>query len=77
MVENRLKWFRHVKRRLVVSVVRRVHQMEDSRIIRGRGRPRKTIRETNKKDLEINELDQNMVYDRTLWCNLIHVVDPS
>jgi hypothetical protein len=33
---------------------------------RGRGRPRKTIRETIKKDLELNELDTNMVYDRTL-----------
>jgi len=25
------------------------------------------------KDLEINELDPNMVYDRTVWRNLIHV----
>jgi len=40
--------------------------MKDSQITRGRGRPRKTIRETIRKDLEINELDQNMVYDRTL-----------
>jgi len=40
--------------------------MEDSQIIRGRGKPRKTIGETIKKDLEINELDRNMVYDRTL-----------
>jgi hypothetical protein len=29
----------------VDSVVRRVDYMEDSQIIRGRGRPRKTIRE--------------------------------
>jgi len=29
------------------------------------------------KDLEINELDPNMVYDRTLQCNLIHVADPT
>jgi len=26
-----------------------------------------------REDLEINELDSNMVYDRTLWPNLIHV----
>jgi len=37
--------------------------MEDSRITRDRGRPRRTIRETIKKSLEINELDRNMVYD--------------
>ena len=43
-------------------------QREDSQITRGREGPRKTIRETNtiKKDLEINELDPNMVYDRAL-----------
>jgi len=31
---------------------------------------------TIKKDLEINELDRNIFYDRTLWRNLIHVADP-
>jgi len=51
--------------------------MEDTPITRGRGRPRNTIRETIKKDLEINYLDQNMVYDRTLSRNLIHVADPT
>jgi hypothetical protein len=30
-----------------------------------------------RKDLEIKELDRNMVYDRTLWRNLIHVADPA
>jgi len=40
--------------------------MEDIQITRGRGRPRKTIRETIRKDLEINELYPNMVYDKTL-----------
>jgi hypothetical protein len=59
----------------VDSVVRRVDYMEDSQIIRGRGRPRKTIRETIKKDLETNELDRNMVCDRRLWRRLIHVVN--
>jgi len=35
----------------------------------------KTIRETIRKDLEANELDANLVYDRTLWRNLIRVTD--
>ena len=77
MVENRLRWFGHVERRPVDAVVRRVDQMEESQIKRGRGRPRKTIRETIKKDLEVNELDPNMVHDRTLWRHLIHVADPT
>jgi len=51
-------------------VVRR----EGSQITRGRGRPGKTIRET-KKDPKINELEKDMVLNRTLWCCLIHVAD--
>ncbi|KAL5137126.1 hypothetical protein HKD37_10G027540 [Glycine soja] len=66
MVENRLRWFGHVERRPVDSVVRRVDQMERRQTIRGRGRPKKIIREVIKKDLEINGLDRSMVLDRTL-----------
>ncbi|KAL5170118.1 Regulatory-associated protein of TOR 1 [Glycine soja] len=61
MVENRLRWFGHVERRPVDSVVRRVDQMERRQTIRGRGRPKKTIREVIKKDLEINGLDRSML----------------
>jgi len=35
-------------------------------IKRGRRRPKKTIRETIRKNLEVNELDSNFVYDKTL-----------
>ena len=77
LVENRLRWFGHVERRPVDAVVRRVDQMKESHVKRGRGRPRKTIRETIRKDLEVNELDPNLFYDRTLWRNLIHVADPT
>ncbi|KAH1190561.1 Protein transport protein Sec24-like [Glycine max] len=62
MVENRLRWFGHVERRPVDSVVRRVDQMERRQTIRGRERPKKTIREVIKKDLELNDLDRSMVY---------------
>ncbi|KAH1255384.1 hypothetical protein GmHk_04G011554 [Glycine max] len=75
MVENRLRWFGHVERRPVDSVVRRVDQMERRQTIRGRGRPKKTTREVIKKDLELNDLDRSMVLDRTLWRKLIH--DPK
>ena len=34
------------------------------------------LRETIRKDLEINELEKDMVFDRTLWRCLIHVADP-
>jgi hypothetical protein len=76
MVENRLRWFEHVEKRLVDVVVQRVYQMEEGEIRRGRERPRKIIR-TVRKDLDVNELDPYMVYDRTLWHNLINVTDPA
>jgi len=63
MVETRLRWF---------------DQIEGSQITRGRGRPKRTIRETIKKDLEINELEKDKVFDRTLTlfdlCSLPHIV---
>ncbi|KAH1214992.1 Craniofacial development protein 2 [Glycine max] len=68
MVENRLRWFGHVERRPVDSVVRRVDQMERRQTIRGRGRPKKTIREVIKKDLEINGLDRSMRVRGSMWC---------
>jgi hypothetical protein len=77
LVENRLRRFGHVKRRPVDVVVRRVDQMEESQVKRGRGRPRKPIRETIRKNLEVSELDPNMIYDIALWHNLIHVADPT
>jgi hypothetical protein len=49
--------------------------MQGSQITRGRGRPRKTVRETIKKDLEISEFNRDMIYDKTLWLRLIHVAD--
>jgi hypothetical protein len=65
MVETKLRWFEHAERRHVDYIVRRVNQMEDSQITRGRGRARKIIRETIMKDLEINELEKNIIFDRT------------
>ncbi|KAH1254887.1 Succinate dehydrogenase subunit 7B, mitochondrial [Glycine max] len=88
MVENRLRWFGHVERRPVDSVVRRVNQMERRQTIRGRGRPKKTIREVIKKDLEINGLDRSMdavtkymselLQERKLRnCNVLKVLDEA
>ncbi|KAM7524737.1 hypothetical protein LguiA_014639 [Lonicera macranthoides] len=77
MVESRLRWFGHVGRRPVNAVVRRVDYMEGSLIGRGRGRPRKTIGETIKKDLEANGFTIDMIHDRPLWRRLIHVAEPT
>jgi len=79
MMETRFKWFGHVERRPVNSILMRVDHMERSQITRGGGRPRKTIRETIKKALQINnELDRNMVFDTIMVsfdpCNRPHLV---
>lgn len=37
MVENRLRWFEHVERRPVDSVVRRIDRIKRKQTIRGRG----------------------------------------
>ena len=52
-----------------------IYLVDESLTKRGRGRLRKTRRETIRKDLQVNELDPNMVYDRILWRNLIYVAD--
>lgn len=70
IVKNRLRYFWHVERRPVDFVVRRVYQMERRQTIRGMRIPRKTIRAVIKKELKINDLDRNIVFDRILWGKL-------
>ena len=77
LVETRRKWFGHVQRRPLEAPVGRVDQMVDNPIIRGRGRPKKTIQETIRKDLAINNLTVNMCKDRTCWRQLTHIADPT
>ena len=77
MVESRLRWFGHVWRRSVDAPVRRVDQMEDSPVVKGRGRPRQTIGHVVKRDLKINGLSMEQIHDRALWRRLIHVADPT
>jgi hypothetical protein len=68
IMETRLRWLRYVEREReqVDSVAWRVDQMKGGQITRGKGRLRKTITETIKKNLENNELDKDMIHDRTL-----------
>lgn len=51
MVESRLSWFSHVRRIPLEAIVRRVDQVEESPIVKGKKRPRKIIGKTIKKDL--------------------------
>ena len=77
MVESRLRWFGHVRRRPIEHPVRRVDEMEDGQRAKGRGRPKKTIHEVVKRDLHVNGLSVDMIHDRAQWRRLIHVADPT
>lgn len=63
MVESHLKWFRHGWRRILETTVRREVQMEGSPKVRGRRRTRKNIGQTFKKDLDLNDLFLDMIYN--------------
>ena len=47
--------------------------MEGSIIVRGRVRLRKAMDEIIKKDLNLIDLPNDMVYNRTQWHHLIHI----
>ena len=66
MVESHHRCFEHAWKRPLKAPVRRLDQIEDSPITRGRGRPRKIIGETIKRDLYVNCLNVNIIYDDTI-----------
>ena len=51
--------------------------MEGSPIARGRGSSRKIICETIKRDLDVNALNINMIYDQIIWHRMIHLSNPN
>ncbi|RXH93210.1 hypothetical protein DVH24_013786 [Malus domestica] len=44
---------------------------------RGRGRPRKTWKETLRKDLEYLDLTEHLAQNRALWRSRIHTADST
>ncbi|CAN6710825.1 unnamed protein product [Malus baccata var. baccata] len=64
MRENWLHWFGHVQRRPTDAPVRRYDYGTEVQGRRGRGRPRKTLKETLRKDLEYLDLMEDMTQNR-------------
>ncbi|KAM1018747.1 hypothetical protein ACFX2C_040336 [Malus domestica] len=77
MRENRLRWFGHVQRRPTDAPIRRCDYGIEVQGRRGRGRPRKTLEETLRKDLEYLDLTKDMTQDRAQWRSKIHIADPT
>ena len=64
-------------RRPIEALVKRVYHTEGNPIVRGGGRQKITIEETISKDLDLNGLSIDIVYDRMQWCHLIYVANPT
>ncbi|KAL6519048.1 hypothetical protein OROHE_017472 [Orobanche hederae] len=77
MMENRLRWFGHVRRRPVDAPVRRLESWGTSNIVKGRGRPKKTWIKLIENDMRFLGIGESMAMERQIWRERIQVVDES
>ena len=71
MRESRLRWFGYVKRRSVAAPVQRCEMIVPPSGKRGRGSPKKCLKEVVRKDLRVTGLTEDLAQDRRLWRNRI------
>ncbi|KAL6532678.1 hypothetical protein OROHE_014100 [Orobanche hederae] len=74
MMENRLRWFGHVRRRLVDAPVRRLESWGTSNIVKGRGRPKKTWIKSIENDMRFLGIGESMAMERQIWRERIRVI---
>ncbi|KAL6588053.1 hypothetical protein OROMI_001031 [Orobanche minor] len=67
MMENRLRWFGHVRRRPVDAPVRRLESWGTSNIVKGRGRPKKTWIKLIENDMRFLGIRESMAMERQIW----------
>ena len=65
MRESRLRWFGHVRKRLVSAPVRKCESVEDGGQRKGRGKPLTTWVRVIERDMEIVDLDEQVTLDRS------------
>ncbi|KAL6532781.1 hypothetical protein OROGR_013741 [Orobanche gracilis] len=75
MMENRLRWFGHVRRRPVDAPVRRLESWWTINIVKGRGRPKKTWIKLIENDMRFLGIGESMVIERQIWKERIRMVD--
>ncbi|KAL6572440.1 hypothetical protein OROMI_013398 [Orobanche minor] len=75
MMENRLRWFGHVRRRPVDAPVRRLESWGTSNIVKGRGRSKKTWIKLIENDMRFLGIGESMAMERQIWRERIRVVD--
>ena len=64
MRENRLRWFGHVRRRLTDALVQRVEHINLGQVKRAQGRPKKTLMEVIRQDIEARGLSEGILLNR-------------
>ncbi|KAL6578085.1 hypothetical protein OROMI_010413 [Orobanche minor] len=67
MMENRLRWFGHVRRRPVDAPVRRLESWGTSNIVKGRGRPKRTWIKLIENDMRFLGIGESMAMERPIW----------
>ncbi|KAL6579130.1 hypothetical protein OROMI_009346 [Orobanche minor] len=77
MMENRLRWFGHVRRRPVDAPVRRLESWGTSNIVKGRGRPKKTWIKLIENDMRFLGIRESMAMERQIWRERIRVFQSS
>ncbi|KAL6564597.1 hypothetical protein OROMI_016047 [Orobanche minor] len=77
MMENRLRWFGHVRRRPVDAPVRRLESWGTSNIVKGRGKPKRTWIKLIENDMRFLGIGESMAMERQIWRDRIRVVDES
>ena len=64
ITEIRLRWFRYVQRRPLEAPVRKIDQIVFSLIKRGKGKPKKTLRDVIKRNLWLNGIFESLIRDK-------------
>ncbi|KAL6503375.1 hypothetical protein OROGR_025298 [Orobanche gracilis] len=75
MMENRLRWFGHVRRRPVDAPVMRLESWGTINIFKGRDRPKKTWMKLIENDMRFLGIGESMAMERQIWKERIRVVD--
>ncbi|KAL6507772.1 hypothetical protein OROGR_023967 [Orobanche gracilis] len=73
MMENRLRWFGHVRRRPVDAPVRRLESWRTINTVKGRGRPKKTWIKLIENDMQFLGIGESMAMERQIWKERIRV----
>ncbi|XP_060183440.1 uncharacterized protein LOC132613435 [Lycium barbarum] len=73
MMEVRLRWFGHVKRRSDDAPVRRCERLAVAGVRRDRGRTKKNWREVIRQDMAQLQLTEDMTLDRKIWRSRIRI----